>query len=527
MQRVKPWEFAKTVPKVVGSAIALPVIGESVYNTGKNWGQGNYAPGGPVNTGKYLANGVTFMSDMTGVGPGIAAASHKGINDVFDANPNIQSTLQNLSKTTGNLSQVTGAISDAVADPSKRQATQQFIGDTMYNTAGQVIGSAGKTLGKGVLEGMGEAVVKHPLETIGSSVALGAGPVVAYDMMQKRKKNREEATNNAILRYILRNEKKMNKTAGVPSTLWKYFQKARTVDPFLEGGWTDKIMSKLPAGAARNMVYQNTIPTPRTEIGADVILRMQSAMNAGKPYAELETKLFGHYPQTLVNNTLTRAPGYITRNPYRSMFGATAGLGAASGIAETAHSAATDPNTSALDTIKNVASRTAQGATMIPAIEFAGLTQNAKYDELRKSPTIQQLGTIKDNLGNILSNSGSIKRNAIDPMLRETSDVAKQTMKQLGAASGQTLESTAKTLSDPNKLNQANTKPEPSSLNKLMTWMSDQKNKPEVLMPAAGLAIGAPILAHGVYKRYGQSDLNETRRKNELMRRQIEELDNG
>jgi hypothetical protein len=216
--------------------------------------------------------------------------------------------------------------------------------------------------------------------TLGGAALFGAGPAVAYDAITYKRRKEEAERNKAIMRYILKQEKQgMVKEAGIGSYLMDALRKGEQVIPGMQGTpKADKIEQLFS-----KYVYRPTGSTPGK---INEVLKKYECKDLIPNSALDKAKGF---PQTLVNNSLSR-------NPLKTAIGTSAGLGTA--ITEE-QSKSPDPQYNGMyDTRMHFIKNWVKNMGVIPHSLFKGLELGAVKNIPITGPTADKLQHIKYNV---------------------------------------------------------------------------------------------------------------------------------
>lgn len=340
-------------------------LGETGIRTANNWAHGNPNLGTPTTTQHALSSFYDSLGTGAQLNPAIGAISNKVLDSV-DSHHGAQTALSALANVTN------PAVRRALVDDATHAAGQASgaIADNVGNTVGQAVGQG---VSQGMAAGFWDNIRAHPIATTTGTVAVSAGPLIAYDMLTKKRRQQEAERNKAILRYILRHE----------SSNGNGMRKSGSIADAIESG--AKGVANSPF--FKKFIYRPTaIPSSKSNVISDYM------SSKGHVPANVVDKL-KEYPQTLLNNT-------ITRHPITSLLGG----GGAAGFAQTIAEAPTNEHAQDYSTatgayghmIKNM---TAVPMSVVEGVE-GGLARSSAMPRADKSITMAKLKEIGSNFTN-------------------------------------------------------------------------------------------------------------------------------
>lgn len=334
-----PFKTSGNILKGTAGALALPALGEFGGKTVYNIATGNPSLGNANWTGGQIGNALNQFGNVTGVSPMLSA----GVRDIAEgafSSPSVQKALN-------------------AAEQLSNPANQAMMKDTLVSSVSDAAGAASKSLVYGSLEGAGQAFLDKPAPVMATALGLGAGPLVAYDLVTRKRREQQERTNQAILSYVNRAKAKENneKSAGVVDLLKRF------------GSKVIHRPSTMPVEDLYHLAHM-------AQDGRVDISRVIGTANKSQP-------------QTLLNST-------ISRHPLKSLAIGAAGIGAGHGAYETFK----NPYPDSGDFLGKAVLGTVKGpAQLIGSIEAKGLS-NDNYKKIMDAPQAQQLLRIRDNLLN-------------------------------------------------------------------------------------------------------------------------------
>jgi hypothetical protein len=356
-----PGYVASTAKVGLGLGVGA-ALGETGLRTANNWAHGDPSLGAPTSTQHALSSFYDSLGTGAHINPAIAAVSNKVLDSV-DVNPKAQEFLSAAAN-------ITNPAVRKVLMGDVVNAAGQASGAVAENVGGTVGNALGQGVGHGMAAGFWENLKHNPIPTVTGAAAVSAGPLIAYDMLTKKRRQQEAKRNKAILRYILHHEK-----GGL--------QKSGNIAQSIESG----VKGIASSPFFKKFVYRPTgIPADKGHI-MDAYMAFKGHV-PGKVADKLK-----EYPQTLFNNT-------VTRHPISTLVGGGAGVGFAQTMAESAtKERANDYSTAGGAYGHMIKNMTAVPGSVVEGVE-GGLMRSSALPRGDKSQSVAKINEIISNFTN-------------------------------------------------------------------------------------------------------------------------------